>query len=81
MGGFWAGFGEQLSENVEQRKKTLDRLIEENLANARVAKGKYTKNKQIANTVTKSAESIRSRYGLSSGQALALAEAYGSDLP
>ena len=81
MAGFWAGFGEQLSENVEQRKKTLDRLIEENLANARVAKGKYTKNKQIANTVTKSAESIRSRYGLSSGQALALAEAYGKDLP
>ena len=81
MAGFWAGFGEQLSENVEQRKKTLDRLIEENLANARAAKGKYTKNKQVANTVTKSAESIRSRYGLSSGQALALAEAYGSDLP
>jgi len=81
MAGFWAGFGEQLSENVEQRKKTLDRLIEENLSNARAAKGKYTKNKQIANTVTKSAESIRSRYGLSSGQALALAEAYGSDLP
>jgi len=81
MAGLWAGFGEQLSENVEQRKKTLDRLIEENLANARVAKGKYTKNKQIANTVTKSAESIRSRYGLSKGQALALAEAYGSDLP
>ncbi len=81
MAGFWAGFGEQLSENVEQRKKTLDRLIEENLSNARVAKGKYTKNKQIANTVTKSAESIRSRYGLSKGQALALAEAYGKDLP
>lgn len=81
MAGFWAGFGEQLSENVEQRKKTLDRLIEENLANARAAKGKYTKQKQIANTVTKSAESIRSRYGLSKGQALALAEAYGSDLP
>ena len=81
MAGFWAGFGEQLSENVEQRKKTLDRLIEENLANARAAKGKYTKNKQVANTVTKSAESIRSRYGLSSGQALALAEAYGKDLP
>ena len=81
MAGFWAGFGEQLSENVEQRKKTLDRLIEENLANARVAKGKYAKNKQIANTVTKSAESIRSRYGLSKGQALALAEAYGKDLP
>ena len=50
MAGFWAGFGEQLSENVEQRKKTLDRLIEENLANARAAKGKYTKNKQVANT-------------------------------
>jgi len=81
MAGFWAGFGEQLSENVEQRKKTLDRLIEENLANARAAKGKYTKQKQIANTVTKSAESIKSRYGLSKGQALALAEAYGSDLP
>jgi len=81
MAGFWAGFGEQLSENVDQRKKTLDRLIEENLANARAAKGKYTKQKQIANTVTKSAESIKSRYGLSKGQALALAEAYGSDLP
>ena len=81
MAGFWAGFGEQLSENIEQRKKTLDRLIEENLENARVAKGKYAKNKQVANTVLKSAESIRDRYGLSKGQALALAEAYGADLP
>ncbi len=81
MAGFWAGFGEQLSENIEQRKKTLDRLIEENLENARVAKGKYTKNKQVANTVLKSAESIRNRYGLSKGQTLALAEAYGADLP
>tara|TARA_S200002703_G_scaffold133210_1_gene121275 strand:+ start:261 stop:2420 length:2160 start_codon:yes stop_codon:yes gene_type:complete len=81
MAGFWAGFGEQLSENIEQRKKTLDRLIEENLENARVAKGKYTKNKQVANTVLKSAESIRDRYGLSKGQTLALAEAYGADLP
>ena len=81
MAGFWAGFGEQLSENIEQRKKTLDRLIEENLENARVAKGKYTKNKQVANTVLKSAESIRNRYGLSKGQTLALAEAYGKDLP
>ena len=81
MAGFWAGFGEQLSENIEQRKKTLDRLIEENLENARVAKGKYAKNKQVANTVLKSAESIRDRYGLSKGQTLALAEAYGKDLP
>ena len=81
MAGFWAGFGEQLSENIEQRKKTLDRLIEENLENARVAKGKYAKNKQVANTVLKSAESIRNRYGLSKGQTLALAEAYGKDLP
>ena len=81
MAGFWAGFGEQLSENIEQRKKTLDRLIEENLENARVAKGKYAKNKQVANTVLKSAESIRDRYGLSKGQTLALAEAYGADLP
>ena len=81
MAGFWAGFGEQLSENIEQRKKTLDRLIEENLENARVAKGKYAKNKQEANTVLKSAESIRNRYGLSKGQTLALAEAYGKDLP
>ena len=81
MAGFWAGFGEQLSENIEQRKKTLDRLIEENLENARVAKGKYAKNKQVANTVLKSAESIRNRYGLSKGQTLALAEAYGADLP
>ena len=81
MAGFWAGFGEQLSENIEQRKKTLDRLIEEHLENARVAKCKYTKNKQVANTVLKSAESIRNRYGLSKGQTLALAEAYGADLP
>lgn len=81
MAGFWAGFGEQISTNVEQRKKTLDRLIEENLDNARVAKTNYAKRKGQADQVLKSAQAIRDQYGLSDAQALAVTEAYGTDLP
>ena len=81
MAGFWAGFGEQLSSSVEQRKKTLDRLIEENLANARSAKTNYNKRKGTADQVLKSAQAIRDKFGLSDAQAMAVTEAYGTDLP
>lgn len=81
MAGFWAGFGEQMSTNIEQRQKTLDRLIEENLDNARLAKQNYAKRKGTADTVLKSAKAIREKFGLSEEQALAVTEAYGTDLP
>ena len=81
MAGFWAGFGEQMSEQIEQRKKTLDRLVEENLDNARRAKREFGERSNIADIVLKSAEAIRSKYGLDDAQALALVEAYGVDLP
>lgn len=81
MAGFWAGFGEQMSSQIEQRKKTLDRLVEENLDNARRAKREFGERSNIANIVLKSAEAIRSKFGLDEAQALALVEAYGVDLP
>ena len=81
MAGFWAGFGEQMSEQIEQRKKTLDRLVEENLDNARRAKRNYSERKNIADVVLKSAEAIRAKFGLDEAQSLALVEAYGADLP
>ena len=81
MAGFWAGFGEQMSSQIEQRKKTLDRLVEENLDNARRAKRNYSERKNIADVVLKSAEAIRAKFGLDEAQSLALVEAYGADLP
>ena len=81
MAGFWAGFGEQMSEQIEQRKKTLDRLVEENLDNARRAKREFGERSNIAGIVLKSAEAIRSKFGLDDAQSLALVEAYGVDLP
>jgi len=81
MAGFWAGFGEQMSEQIEQRKKTLDRLVEENLDNARRAKREFGERSNIADIVLKSAEAIRSKFGLDDAQSLALVEAYGVDLP
>lgn len=81
MAGFWAGFGEQMSEQIEQRKKTLDRLVEENLDNARRAKREFGERSNIADIVLKSAEAIRSKFGLDEAQSLALVEAYGVDLP
>jgi hypothetical protein len=81
MAGFWAGFGEQMSTQIEQRKKTLDRLVEENLDNARRAKREFGERSNIADVVLKSAEAIRSKFGLDEAQSLALVEAYGVDLP
>lgn len=81
MAGFMAGFAEQLSSDIEQRNKTLDRLIEDNLENARIAKKGYAERNNQADQVLKSAEAIRSKFGLEDTQALALAEAYGADLP
>ena len=81
MAGFWAGFGEQMSDIIEQRKKTLDRLVEENLDNARRAKREFGERSNIANIVLKSAEAIRAKFGLDEAQSLALVEAYGVDLP
>ncbi len=81
MAGFWAGFGEQMSTQIEQRKKTLDRLIEDNLDNVRRAKRDFGERNNIAGVVLKAAEAIRSKFNLDEGQALALVEAYGVDLP
>lgn len=81
MAGFMAGFGEQLSSSVEARKKTLDRLIEDNLDNARIAKKEYSNRKNQADQVLDSAKAIRASYGLDESQTLQLAEAYGTDLP
>jgi len=81
MAGFFAGFGEELSDRVEDRQKTLSRLVEENLRNGRAAGADYNKRKSLADTVIKSAQSLKSKYDLSKQQTLALAEAYGSKLP
>ena len=81
MAGFLAGLGEGLSDRIEERQKTLSRLIEENLRNGRAAGSDYNKRKSLANTVIKSAQTLKSKYGLSKQQTLALAEAYGSKLP
>jgi hypothetical protein len=70
-----------MSEQIEQRKKTLDRLVEENLDNARRAKREFGERSNIADIVLKSAEAIRSKFGLDEAQSLALVEAYGVDLP
>jgi hypothetical protein len=81
MAGFFAGFGEELSDRVEDRQKTLSRLVEENLRNGRAAGADYNKRRSLADTVIKSAQSLKSKYDLSKQQTLALAEAYGSKLP
>ena len=81
MAGFLAGLGEGLSDRIEERQKTLSRLIEENLRNGRAAGADYNKRKSLADTVIKSAQTLKSKYGLSKQQTLALAEAYGSKLP
>ena len=81
MAGFLAGLGEGLSDRIEERQKTLSRLIEENLRNGRAAGAYYNKRKSLADTVIKSAQTLKSKYGLSKQQTLALAEAYGSKLP
>ena len=81
MAGFLAGLGEGLEDRVEDRKKTLGRLIEENLRNGRAAGADYNKRKSLADTVIKSAKSLKTKYNLSNEQTLALAEAYGSKLP
>ena len=81
MAGLWAGFGEEFSDRVEQRTKTLDRLVEENLANGRMAGSDYNKRKSLADTIIKSAMTLKDKYELSNEQTLALAEAYGRKLP
>lgn len=81
MAGFWAGFGEQFSSDLKERQRTLERLVEENLANARSAKRDYAKRKNSSDQVLKSAQAIRSKFGLDDAQSLALVEAYGTDLP
>tara|TARA_R100001463_G_scaffold120594_3_gene176691 strand:- start:774 stop:2435 length:1662 start_codon:yes stop_codon:yes gene_type:complete len=81
MAGFLAGLGEGLEDKYAERQKTLGRLIEENLRNGRAAGADYNKRKSLADTVIKSAQSLKSKYDLSKQQTLALAEAYGSKLP
>lgn len=81
MAGFWAGFGEQVAENEAQKKKTLDRLIQENLDRARSAKGKYAERKNVADNVVRAAEAMKTDYNISDEQALVLAEAYRDNLP
>ena len=79
--GFWAGFGEQFSQDVAKRQDSLDALIKENLANARIAKRDYAKRKSLADTILDTTQAIQNKYGLKDEQAIALAEAYGTDLP
>ena len=79
--GFWAGFGEQFSQDVAKRQDSLDALIKENLANARIAKRDYAKRTGLADQIIKSTQAIKDTYKLSDSQALALTEAYGEDLP
>ena len=81
MAGFWAGFGEQFSTDFAKRQDKLDTLIKENLDNARLAKRDYAKRTGLADQILKSTQSIQSTYGLKDEQAIALAEAYGTDLP
>ena len=81
MAGFFAGLGEGLEDKYVERQKTLGRLIEENLRNGRAAGADYNKRKSLADTVIKSAKSLKTKYNLSNEQTLALAEAYGSKLP
>jgi len=79
--GFWSGFGEQFSQDVAKRQDSLDALIKENLANARIAKRDYAKRKSLADTILDTTQAIQNKYGLKDEQAIALAEAYGTDLP
>lgn len=79
--GFFAGFGEQLSKDVARRQDELGILIKENLANARGAKRDYAKRKSLAGTILDTTQAIQNKYGLKDEQAIALAEAYGTDLP
>jgi hypothetical protein len=79
--GFWAGFGEQFSQDLGKRQDSLDALIKENLANARIAKRDYAKRKSLADTILDTTQAIQNKYGLKDEQAIALAEAYGTDLP
>ena len=79
--GFFAGFGAQISKDVERGQDTLDALIKENLANARLAKRDYAKRTGLSDQILKSTQAIRDTYKLSNSQALALTEAYGEDLP
>ena len=81
MAGFWAGFGEQFSTDFAKRQEKLDTLIKENLDNARLAKRDYAKRTGLADQILKSTQAIQSEYGLKDEQAIALAEAYGTDLP
>ena len=81
MAGFFAGFGAQISKDVERGQDTLDALIKENLANARLAKRDYAKRTGLSDQILKSTQAIRDTYKLSNSQALALTEAYGEDLP
>jgi hypothetical protein len=81
MAGFFAGFGAQISKDVERGQDTLDALIKENLANARLAKRDYAKLTGVAGQILKSTQAIKDTYKLSDSQALALTEAYGEDLP
>ena len=81
MAGFFAGFGAQISKDVEQGQGILDALIKENLANARLAKRDYAKRTGLSDQILKSTQAIRDTYKLSNSQALALTEAYGEDLP
>jgi hypothetical protein len=79
--GFFAGFGEQLSKDVARRQDELGILIKENLANARGAKRDYANRKSLADTILDTTQAIQNKYGLKDEQAIALAEAYGTDLP
>ena len=79
--GFWAGFGKQVSTDYAKRQDNLDTLIKENLDNARLAKRDYAKRTGLADQILKSTQAIQSTYGLKDEQAIALAEAYGTDLP
>ena len=81
MAGFFAGFGDQLSTSIKDRNDKLDVLIKENLDNARLAKRDYAKRTGLADQILKSTQAIQSTYGLKDEQAIALAEAYGTDLP
>ena len=81
MAGFWAGFGKQVSTDYAKRQDTLDTLIKENLANARLAKRDYAKLTGLSDQILKSTQAIKDTYSLSDAQALSLTEAYGKDLP
>lgn len=76
MAGFWAGFGEQFSTNVEQRQKTLDRLIEENLDNARRVAPKYAQVKAEARNSASIMKEMQSEFDVTPEEFIALAQNY-----